>query len=215
MTIEIRSNVGEVRRTMADLIQQQLPFATAKAVNDVALEARTFLQLTVRQAFTIRRPWVIAKGAFPVTLAKKAQDPKRAIIRVDASRDFFTKFEDGGTKTSRTGKALTVPIEARPTKASLVPKRLSVRALNLTATRTKAGKVQLKGNDGTFVVKTGTQALILQRRKRAGVRVLYAFKRSVPIRPMLHFYDTLNTYVQNHWSEVAGTAMRKALQSAR
>ncbi len=213
--IQITSNVGQVRKTMADLIREQIPFATSKAVNDIALEARTYLQLQVRGAFVIRRPWVIAKGAFPVTLSKKRDEPKRATIRLDASRDFLSKFEEGGTKQSRTGVKLAVPIEARPSKGAIVPKKLGVRALNLRATRTNDGKVQLKGEQRTFVVKTGTQTLILQRKARGVVRTLYAFKRSVPIPASLHFVDSLAAYVKGNWNEMAGSALRYALQRAR
>jgi hypothetical protein len=213
--IEITSNVLDVHAHLADLIREQMPFATSKAVNDLTLEARDHLRGRVETSFIIRRPWVTARGAFPVTLSKKRDEVKRGTIRLDTSRDFLGKFEQGGTKQSRTGVKLAVPIEARPTARSVVPKRLSVRNLNLRATRTATGKVQLKGLQRTFVVKTGGASLILQRQGRGVVRTLYAFKRSVPIPDSLHFYDTIASYVRNEWNTVAGEALRYALLNAK
>lgn len=213
--IEIRSNVGAVRGTIGDIIARQLPFATSRAVNDIALEAREAMRNRAAGAFIIRRPWVVAKGAFPVTLSKRKDEVKRATIRLDPKRDFLGKFEEGGQKRSLTGAKLAVPITARPNPRAIVPKRLSVRALNLRAHRTASGKVQLKGEQRTFVVKTATNSLILQRRGRDNVRVLYAFKRSVPIRPTLHFYDTIDAYVRANWDRVAGEALRYAIATAK
>lgn len=215
MNITIRSNVAQVRGALDDLIRQQLPFATSKAVNDITLEARDYLRDRVAASFIIRRPWVTAKGAFPVTLSKKGDVVKRGTVRLDPSRDFLGKFEQGGDKVSRTGAKLAVPIEARPNPRALVPKALGVRALQLRATRTASGKVQLKGLQRTFVVKTAGQSLILQRKARGVVRTLYAFKRSVPIPPALHFYDSIAAYVRNEWNTVAGEALRYALLNAK
>ena len=213
--LSITSNIADVRGMLADLVQQQLPFALSRAVNTAALEARDAFRATLPGHFIIRRPWATAKGAFPVTLSNKRDAVKRATIRVDPSRGFWDKFEEGGTKTGLAGRKLVVPLGARPSPRAVVPKNLQVRALHLTATRTKAGKVQLKGERGTFVIKTATRSLIMQRRPRAGLRVLHEFRRSVPIRPMLHFHETITGYVRGEWDRIAGEALRNALRGAR
>lgn len=202
----------EAQVMLTKLAKDQLPYALAKAVNDVTLEARDFLKDRNRQAFIIRRPWVL--NGWRVKLATKRMDPIKATLWLDPSRDFLGKFQDGGTKQSRTGKALAVPIEARKSPKAIVPAALRIRALQLRAHRTASGKVQLKGVDGSFVAKGKAFTLVLQR-KGGTVRTLYVFKRSVPIPASLRFYETVGAYVRNEWPGIMGNALAHAIRNAR
>lgn len=210
MNIQVHG-LPEVRRLLGG-VEKQLPFAMAKAVNDITLEARDFLKDRNRQTFIIRRPWVL--NGWRVRLARKSSTPIAARLWLDPTRDFLAKFEEGGSKQSRSGRSLAVPIEARPSPRALVPKALHIRALNLRAHRTAAGKVQLKGANGAFVVRTAGHSLILQR-KGGQVNTLYVFKRSVPIPASLRFYDTIGAYVRNEWPHVMGEALAYAIRTAK
>lgn len=202
----------EIRARLSNLATQQLPFAMAKATTTVTLEARDFLKDRNRQAFIIRRAWVL--NGWRVKTASKQDRPIRALLWLDPSRDFLAKFEDGGSKQSRSGSSLAVPIEARKGSKGLIPDRLRIRALALRKHVTKGGKVQLKGNEGTFTVRTALHTFVLQRKAKR-VDVLYAFKRSVPIPPALHFYDNVSAYVRNEWPNIMGEALAYAIRTAR
>lgn len=103
------------------------------------------------------------------------------------------------------------------------------------------GKVQLKGLQGTFVAKgangttyvlqrlvRGRNSLGRKRRKRRGggiggnlggrdpnVRVLYVFKRSVPIDARLHFVRELSAYVRENHAQAMREAVAYALATAK
>ena len=197
---------------LSDLAVQQLPFAMSKAVNDAAFRAREQVQAENRLSFTIRRPWVLQ--GWKVKTSTKRDHPIRSLLYLDPTRDFLAKFEEGGVKAGRSGKALTVHIEARQGKLGIVPKLLSVRNLNLRAHRTAGGKIQLKGNRGTFVVRTAANTLILQR-KHGETKTLYVFKRTVPIPASLHFYQTARQWVEANWSRIMGRELVNAINTAR
>lgn len=211
MIVTVRG-ADAVRRTLSNLEQRQIPYALSKATNQVTLEARDYLKDRNRQAFIIRRPWVL--NGWRVRLSNKRQTPIKATLWLDPTRDFLSKFEEGGSKQSRSGSSLAVPIEARRGAKGLVPKALSIRALQLRKHVTKNGKIQLKGVNGAFTVRPGNVTLVLQRKGRR-VDTLYAFKRSVPIPASLQFYATVGRYVANEWPSIMGEALAEAVRTAR
>lgn len=232
MIVTVRG-ADAVRRTLSNLEQRQIPYALSKSTNQVTLEARDYLKDRNRQAFIIRRPWVL--NGWRVRLSNKRQTPIKATLWLDPTRDFLSKFEDGGSKQSRSGSSLAVPIGARPSPKALVPKTLLIRALQLRKHVTSTGKVQLKGLHGSFSARDGGRTWILQRissgnsyaRTRPsgrggtkggrdpGVRVLYSFKKSVPIPAALQFYQSVGNYVANEWPSIMGEALGEAIRTAR
>ena len=234
MNITVRG-LAEAKRLIGG-VERQIPYAMAKAVNDVTLEARDYLKDRNRQAFIIRRPWVL--NGWRVKLASKRMAPIKATLWLDPTRDFLAKFEAGGRKLPVSGSTVGIPIGARPTKGRLVPNDMQIKSFGLRRHTTSGGKVQIKGARGTFMVKTKAGALLLQRTTRmraarsakgslgafrvflgansaGSVRVLWAFNRSVPISPVLDFYETVGRYVVNEWPHVMGEALAHAIRTAR
>lgn len=198
---------------LTDLVARQLPFALSRAVNQAVFDVRAREQASHRESFTIRRPWVLR--GYKVKLARKNDRPIAARLWLDPSRDFLAKFEEGGTKTGQ--RSLAVPVTGGPARSSIrmvTPDRWRVRNLLLRKHVTKTGKIQLKGQYNTFVVRTGSSTLILQRTRRA-VKVVYAFKRSVPIPASLKFYFTAQQYVDAEWPRIVGQALADAVRTAR
>jgi len=199
---------------LRDLIQQQMPFAVSKAVNAVTYEARDALERHTTKAFTIRRPW--AAQGYRVIASKKSQTPITATLYLDETRDFLSKFQAGGQKVSRTGAKLAVPVEARRGKRDLVPSRLLIRNLKLRKHTTKDGKIQLKGEQRTFVIKGKANTLIAQRTGKSGTyTVLYVFKRSVPIPASLKFFETAERAIAQFWEEKLSESLAEAIRTAR
>ena len=200
------------RRTLNDM-QRQMPFVLSKAANRAAFEARDLVMDRNRQAFIIRRDWTVR--GWRVRLSHKSQTPVTAALYLDPSRGFLAKFEEGGLKTAASGASLSVPLALRTNKRARIPDALKVRALRLRAVRTKAGKVQLKGEQGAFIVRAGGRTLVLQRQGRRGVRALWVFKRAVQDPPILRFFPTASAYITNEWRTIAAEALAEALRSAR
>jgi hypothetical protein len=211
ISLEIKG-ARELQAKIENLARAQMPFAISKAVNETAYAARDQMEVKTRAVFIIRRPWV-ATG-WRVLPSKKRDEPKVATLYLDPSRDMLAKFEQGGQKTSRTGLSLAVPEEARRGKSDIVPAKWRIRALQFTKHVTKAGKIQLKGLDGTFIAK-GTANTVVLRRTRRALQVLYVFKRAVPIPASLQFYKTARDVVRKVWSTKLSEAIALAIRSAK
>lgn len=218
--VDARSALG-----FLNSLSRQAPFAISKAVNDLMVHGQRRVQAGLSEHFTLRRRTWVERTVKVQRWANKRS--LVATVGIDPTRDVLAKFEAGGVKRPA-GKALAVPVEVRRGKTGIVVKSLRVRELQLRAHRTASGAVQLKGLKRTFAVKGPTGGAILQRvgRRRKGtttlaqeiaagkVRVLYAFKRSVPIPASLHFYQTFQDDAKE-WPRFMAAAWDAALRTAR
>lgn len=126
--INITANVTDLTGRLDAISERQLPFASMRALNEVATTFQQRQRAVLESTMTIRRPWVeqgvkIDRGDF----ATKEKLSVR--IGIDPSRDFLDKFEPGGTRTPRAGGSLVVPLAARPSQESLIPNRLRPKSL--------------------------------------------------------------------------------------
>jgi hypothetical protein len=82
----------------------QLPFATAKALNECAVGFQTDERAVMQQDFIIRRPWVLQR--VKIDRGDFATKTKLSVrIRIDDQGDFLNKFEGGGIRTPGQGDA--------------------------------------------------------------------------------------------------------------
>lgn len=201
-----------------DRLSAQVPYALAQGINNTLKGAQADIRATLPGHFTLRHRPFIERTIKIVQFAKKGNQV--GILAVDPTRDFLAKFEEDTTKTSLTGKSLAVPLigGARPQPTSVIPTRFQIKNLKLRAVRTASGKVMLKGELGTFVLKGATNTLILQRLgsgKNSRVKVLYVFKRSVPITPDLGFIATATKGIDARWPFEMAAAFDAAVATAR
>lgn len=232
--ITITADPKALIATMAGM-EKQLPFATMKALNETANFFQRDQRQVMQKEFLIRRPWVlqgvkIDRGDF----ATKAKLNVR--IHIDEKQDFFNKFEDGGIRTPRTGKALSIPIDVRTSRTTVVPTRLRPKNLGLAgANRGKGGTTIVEGSNGVFMIqKADGSGVILQRLARKigvkrrqhmalqkgqrhdyAVKVLYALKPRTPIPASLHFDDTAKTSFETSWPIAFEKWWNEAVRTAK
>ena len=218
--VDARSALG-----FLNSLSRQAPFAISKAVNDLMVHGQRRVQAGLSEHFTLRRRTWVERTVKVQRWANKRS--LVATVGIDPTRDVLAKFEAGGRKTPR-GNFLTVPVAVRRNKSDIIIKSMRVRELQLRAHRTASGKVQLKGKHRTFALKGATGGVILQRvgRRRKGtatlaqeiaagkLRVLYAFKRSVPLPASLHFYATFADDAKE-WRRFMEAAWEHAMATAR
>jgi hypothetical protein len=225
-TFTIQVDAREVL-SFFETLSRQTPFAVSKAINALMVHGQGIVQAQLSTEFTLRRKTFIER-----TVKVRQWANKRALIAeigIDPTRDFLAKFEEGGRKRPIDGTALAVPIAVRRNKPTgLVIKNMALRSLQLRKHRTSGGMVQLKGLQRTFAVKGPTGGAVLQRVGRKGkgtatlaeeiargsVRVVYAFKRSVPIPANLHFIETFQRDA-NAWPQFMEAAWAEAQATAR
>lgn len=210
--IQITVSTREFESQLTALNEDQLPFATSLALNNTAKGAQGAIRDGVQERFIIRRDWVLLQIKIP-RFSKKVDTPMSVTITTTPPGDFLDKFEPGGTKRPRLGTAIAVPIDARPSRAAIVPDDLRPKRLNLR----EQGR-RVIGDRRTFLLelRNGRRG-IFQRvgPGRDGVRLLYWLTPSVPIPASLRFVRTATEFVDELWAVNFEEAWARALATKR
>jgi hypothetical protein len=210
----------------------QLPYAYSVAINDTLNDAQAAVRDRLPHEFTLRRQDFIDRTIYIAPKDRATKTRLVGTLRVDPSRDFLAKFEDGGEKSSTSGKALAVPV-FRESAPNLIIGRndpLSVKRLmdsianrrgRILTARVRKGHLFV-GEDPNkvYLVKTAKGTFIIQRIGKISeglhsTRVLYAFEPQVPIKDQLHFEDTAMAAALASWDTNVDTAIALAIATAR
>ena len=239
VTLDTRSFTA----TMTELERNQVPFAISKALNDLGIRAADAEREVARRNFTIRDPNVLKYGIVRSKQATKRDltvDVNISQQRSGAREAFgyLKKFERGGRKGPDPSQPFGAAGDrdttvAVPTQEVRRSKRGLIRASQRIATFNfrQIGKA-IRGDKRTFIIqsKTGRSAGVIVQRVRntkrrrlhvqqaghdPGLRVLYVLERSVPIRPILHFHETMLRVARTEWPDAWRKAWAFALATAR
>jgi hypothetical protein len=175
-----------------DLQRRQLPYATSRALNDVALLAQISVRASLPNKFTVRGKWV-PKG-IQVILSNKSQWPDmKAYI---GSRDSFMALqEDGGTKKG--SKSQAIPTGIRTPSTKITSPKLWPKALLETSTQAKGQlRRRKKGSSKrtAFVttLKNGKHAIAVRTSaNRYPIKILYVFEKEVRIKKRFGLFETV------------------------
>lgn len=177
-TISVAGDVRRLRATLDRVGQQQLPYATAKAVNATLLAVQDAERKRLREVFTVRRAAFVDRlvKIERADFATKRNAVGRVGIQGDRA-DVLAKFEQGGTKRPAGGHALAVPVVgsiAKPRAGSVVPDGTHTGAQDLRA-RALLGNQLLtlraflkayNGGRGVFVVARAAEAKLRDGRRQ-------------------------------------------------
>lgn len=95
VTVSVQADVKGATRWLNSVQRRQIPFATSKALNDTAFEARKNLQKGI--ARDLDRPTPFTQKGFRVHRAKKSR--LEAIVEIEQKRWEYLKFQvEGGTR---------------------------------------------------------------------------------------------------------------------
>ena len=223
MNVSVEFPAEEVSRYAAKVFDDQMPFATARALNGVALKFQGNQRERQYQVFTIRRKQFADRSVKIKPFATKIRQEVRVAVDSPGGRsDIFGKFEDQTSKTPFRGKSIAVPTTNVPrTAAGVIRKGWRPKDLLDGAAQHGVGRVfQSKGNvyrgkKKTFLVrKPGGKGTIFER-DGAELLPLYQLVPRVRISPDLQFVDTANKTVNAEWVNQFGIAFDRATKTAR
>jgi len=218
--------------------QDQVPFATALALNRTADAVQSAIRSGITERFTIRRPWVL-QG---VKIERRDRATKlipQVTIGIDAQRGFLSKFEAGGEKRpAQGGRSLALPSAGvRPVISVIVPKAKRPRAFHFVRRETQSGSSFeiFEGAQHTFMIRTPDghgyvfQRLSTHGRRRRGaprrllglhggdpnVQLLYVLEPEAKIAPTLEFVSTAERIVTEQFTSIFNDAWQQAVATAR
>lgn len=234
--VELDTNASEVARWIQHVFSDQMPFALSLAINRTAYNVRDAIRSGIQHRFTIRRRWVVHGIQIPRG-GRATKQKLEAIVELERRRSFLAKFEEGGVKRGSATMPIAIPTEhIRPVHTatpplSLYPKNLGLQERRdisggFTAARTtftRRGVKQWKGKRRTFVIDpwehNATPELwgVWQRRgpKRHQIRLIWAYRREIPIPPTLKFVETGRKMADQVWDRNFTREFDRAIRTAR
>lgn len=201
LDINVETNISAFAKALDAFGKDQIPFATAGALNDTAFIVRkAVVEDTYPAAFDVKNKR-FAGIAFRVDKATKRKFEAKVFDRLN--KDYLLRHAVGGIKTPR-GSTVSIPTEEIKVSGRGVPKGKRPRAL-------------LAGGKRAFRQKAKSgQDLIMQRKgkKRYPLRVLYVQEPSVKIDKTFDFYKDARFVAQKNFDKRFKINFKKAKKTA-
>jgi len=210
--VDIQMDMHRAARYIGRLARQ-LPFAAAQAINKTALDAQKVQRAHQERVFEVRNKRFVERAVKIKPFATKRKLEARMLIDPPGGRErasVLTQHERGGRKRPRDGQHLTIPVDVRRTRRGVVSRTLRPRALRFR----RVGR-SIRGEKRTFIIPGQGIFQRLGRGRRSRVRMLYAFKRAVPIAPSLQFIENARRTVKERFHPNFRTAFAEAKRTAR
>lgn len=207
LQVRVESTAPELSLRLRRLARQQLPFATARALTDIAQLARDEQRGAMSRRFKIRNQRVVR--GITIQRAEKKDWPKTFAL-VGTRDPFIARHEAGGVQ--------------RPTRASPGDglARFAVPTRVVVGRRTKGGKVpaslrprRVLRSGAAFLTDEGI-VLRRKRRKTLGeLGTLFTLHRTIKLKRSLRLAETVTEVAAREYPAAFAKRIRQALESRR
>lgn len=204
MDIDFSDNIREVERGLSDFARREVPFATSKAINAVALAAREESGDVMRRS--LDRPTRFTQRAFAVRRSSK-RNLTASVFAKDRQAAYLTFAESGGTRRPKR-TAIRVPSKARRNRYGNMSRKATDRAY--ATGRAFSGVPRGGGRPGGIYLRS-------QNSKRLSLLVTYA--RSLRYSPSMMMRKALNDLIHaelpRHFERELAAAIRDSRAKGR
>ncbi len=207
-------------------LTSQLPYAYSVAINKTLDAAQTAIQDSLPDRFRLRHAAFIEQTVKIAPQDRATKTNLVGTVRINPDRNFLAKFEDGGQKVGQ--HSLAVPIMRLDGDPNLIigpgdplsVKRLMASIQNsggkIVRPRIRKGQLRVSVDPNkVYLVKSASGTFIVQRTGPNQTRVLYAFKKEVPIPASLHFDEIAMGAALATWDANFAAAMDRAIATMR
>jgi hypothetical protein len=192
-------DVSQVLKAQDDLVNKQLPFATARALTLTAQDAQTAIRAGMPSKFTIRNTW--SQRGIIVKPADKNVIPARSAVMVGDMWNYLFMQESGGEKTPTSSQHIAVPEDIRSSPSQILRSQLRPKAL-------------LARKDVFIKDLGGGNQAIYQRLSGARLKLLYILTPETHIKPRLGLAETALKIGNERWAINFAASLEAALLSA-
>ena len=217
MKVDVTVRTERAHRFVQAVFDEQVPFATAVAINESAKHAQGVQRKHQRGIFEVRRPLFVDRSVKIKPFANKRT--LTAVVSVDPPggkdrADVIAQHEEGGPKGATSGTSVAVPTRHVPRTGAGVINR-AWRPARLRKTRGGRSRRD-KREWGTFIRRTrGGRRAIFFDEGDEGIKPLYWLVPSVPIQPSLNFVENIRGAVLAVYDANFTKALDRAIGSAR
>lgn len=195
---DIRGLTGKSARE-----EKRLAYNVAQALNNTAKTAQANIRAHMLKTFTLRsangqgRQWLLDRVKLNFASAKKGLAFAEVYVDQSKSRLLLAGFEDGALRGGFVGKSVAEPnpsvARVGGSVAGKVDPKFVFQKLNLKPPITRNDKLQWKGKQRTFEVRTSVFPLgaVFQRfgPGRDDIRVVYSFRAPFHLKRELQFVE--------------------------
>lgn len=221
-----QSNALELARTFGDIAKSQLPYATAKALTDLAFQGQRQSKTELRRAMNLRNPF--SAGGIQVEKATKAQWPKtEALVGIEQRRSYLIDHVTGGNRQGGTHGRAIIEDETQRSSSGRVPSSKRPAALVAKAKKAKRkadltaafGGRRRKGKNLPFLFYSSrwhNEVLAIRMEQgRYPLRILYAFRKGVSIKREFEMDLAVQRTVQANYDAAFNKALRRAIATGK
>ena len=224
---DIRTNLRQVTRELDEFARKQVPFATAQAINAVAMKVQAAEREEMRKVFD--RPTPFTVNSVAVQKARKANPTATVYIKAIAAK-YLEPYKDGGTQlppgTSRAA--------FNPKDPTLLNKYGGIPRNTISRLRGKSnvfvGTVKTASGEEIDGVWQRAKRVTKAQRARAGKRegaprtprgnvgrlkLLIRFTDPQPVKKHLPFEQTAHETIERHIGPEFDKAMARAIATAK
>jgi hypothetical protein len=219
--ISVRSNVDQIERSLDTFVRDQIPFATAGAINALAKQVQLAEVENLRSTF--RNPSPFTLRSIRMTSARKGF-PEASVFVQDKAEQYLLPYEFGGVH-QLPGPALFNPKDIDLNAYGQLPRGIMARLrgrqdIFIGVIQTSKGPV-----NGVWqrldIARNGSQ-----RRRRAGrgtlhhkhlgaLKLLIRFGDALPVTQHLDYMKRGQQIVDRNFRKEFGRALARAIATAR
>lgn len=203
--LDIKITRNDIGRKLTAMVREQIPFATAMALNATAEQVRIAQQANMRAVLDSPTPFT--QNAVAVRKATKKSLVAVVYVKPIAAA-YLEPYEVGGLNKLN-GRALLKPVNAKINQYGNLPRNLIRNALGRGTVF--AGKVNTKAG----VVDGVWQRTKKTRGKRAGLKLLVRFEDAHPIRQRLNYQAVARRTASVVFKSEMAKALAQAIATAK
>jgi hypothetical protein len=223
--VEITSNAHALAHALGDVHGEQIPFATALALTEVAFNVQRQEKSEMARALELRNRF--SQGGVQVSRAEKSDWPVTyAEVGIEQRRSYLIDHIAGGKRQGGShGRAILEQADLR-SGSGKVPAGKRPRAMIERAMRAKrqaelnkafGGKGKSKPAPFLLYSQQWGGELIMQRTGpgRDDIKTVYAFRKGVAIKREFEMDEIAQRVVGLTYHQAFNKAMRRAIKSGR
>ena len=224
--VEISTNASALAFVLGDVYGDQIPFATARALTDVAFRTQRAEKSELAEALQLRNRF--SQSGIQVNPAERSDWPVvYAEVGIEERRSYLLDHITGGKRQGGSHGRAIIEDESMRSPAGRVPRGKRPAALIAKAKRAKRqGELNrtFGGRGGKdkrmpflFYSRKWGNEVLAQRmgQDRYPLRIIYAFKRGVTIKREFEMDVIARREVGAHYYQAFDKALRRAIATGK
>lgn len=210
--INIKSNARQIAAILGGVAREQIPFATARALTDMAFEGMREAKTDLAESLTLRNRFSV--GGIQVNRAEKSAWPKiTAEVGIEERRSYLIDHVLGGKRSPKSSPFKAVP-QIGPVKRTGSGK---IRGNQRPGQLLKRVNVNSRKSAYTYrLMRRGdAEALLRWEKGRTEPVVLYWFSRKVDIDREFRMDAVVQAVVASDYERAFVRRLQQAISSSR